>query len=110
MPADMDEMLTFMKMLARMRPLAFDDADDDALESHVSAFNRLIETANTMTSGATISFNERELATVLAALRAFRRLPSEATEPENDIATSAGKFDALTNEEIDELCDSIIES
>ena len=60
-----------------------------------------------MSERTILILSERELATVLAALRAFRRLPSEMTEPENDIATNAGKFDALTNEEIDELGDRL---
>jgi hypothetical protein len=104
MPADMDEMLTFVKMISRLKTVNFDDASDEDLHSNTEALNRLIDSARKMTEGATVTLNKRELATVLAALRAFARLGSEETEPENDIATCGGEFDALTVDEIDELC------
>jgi hypothetical protein len=109
MPADMDEMLTFLRMVGRMRPVSFDDSSDETLFDAVATLNRLIETAKVMSSGTTVTLRERELATLLAALRAFQRLPSEETMPENDIATDAGKFEALTNEEIDKLYEDLIE-
>lgn len=107
MPADMDEMLTFVKMISRMKPVNFDDASDEALFENTEALNRLIDSAQKMTEGATVSLNKRELATVLAALRLFQRTDSEETEAENDIATCGGEFDALTTEEIDSLCMSL---
>lgn len=106
MPADLDEMLTFIKMLSRMTPVS-DGPEPEALDDAAATLNRIIDSARLMTSGTTVSFNRRELATVLAALRAFQRLGSELTEPENDIATCGGEFDALTVEEIDSLCDEI---
>lgn len=54
-----------------------------------------------------LALDDREVATTLAALRAFSRLPSEMTEPENDIATSSGEFNALSISEIDELCERL---
>lgn len=54
------------------------------------------------------TFNERELATILAALRCY-----QATDDGHgnlslyDIATNGGTLDALTLDEIDELCERI---
>ena len=53
------------------------------------------------------AFNERELATVLAALRLFQRTDSAHSGPENDIATNGGEFEPLTNAEIDVLCERV---
>lgn len=53
------------------------------------------------------SLGVRELATILAALRLFQRLPSEMSGPENDIATDCGEFAALSLAEIDALCERL---
>lgn len=53
------------------------------------------------------SIGVRELATILAALRLFQRLPSEASGPENEIATDSGEFEALSLVEIDALCERL---
>lgn len=50
-----------------------------------------------------IAFNERELATVLAALRYWQRIGIRAACPEADIAGP----DGLWPEEIDALCERI---
>lgn len=55
----------------------------------------------------TIIVNDRQHATVLAALRFWQRMPSEMSEPENDIATNGDDHPALTLEEIDALCERI---
>jgi hypothetical protein len=107
MPADMDEMLTFVKMISRLKPVSFDDASDEDLYSNTEALNRLIDTARKMTSGAVVTLSQRELATVLASLRTFQRLDSDDTIEENLIATENGEIDALTIDEIDGLCDRL---
>jgi hypothetical protein len=53
-----------------------------------------------------ISFNDRELATLLAALRFWQRQNSKG-EPERDIATDGGTFDPLSQTEIDMFCERI---
>jgi hypothetical protein len=108
MPADMDEMLTFVKMLARMRPVDI-DSSDDALEDTVATLNSLIHAARIMTSGAVVTLNERELATVLAALRAYQNVQQhEALAPEiAEIATNGGRLPLMDDSEIDDLCESI---
>jgi hypothetical protein len=55
----------------------------------------------------TLPLTDREHATVLAALRFWQRMPSELSEPENDIATNGDEHAALTLEEIDALCERI---
>jgi hypothetical protein len=47
---------------------------------------------------------ERELATVLAALRHWQIVSPESAEAYEDIATDGGKFEPLTMDESDELC------
>lgn len=51
--------------------------------------------------------NERELATVLAALRLFQRTDSAHSGPENDIASNGGAIEPLSNAEIDDLCERL---
>jgi hypothetical protein len=52
-------------------------------------------------------FTARELATILAALRWFQRTDSAETPEENEIAIDGGAFDALSNHEIDVLCERL---
>jgi EAL domain-containing protein (putative c-di-GMP-specific phosphodiesterase class I) len=53
----------------------------------------------------TITLNEREHASVLAALRLLEpRVGSVERSSVSDIATNAGRLDPLTSHEIDELC------
>lgn len=54
-----------------------------------------------------ITLDERQLATVLAALRHWQATPSEHTMDLNAIATNEDEFAALDLEEIDELCEEI---
>ncbi len=53
----------------------------------------------------------RETATILAALRYWQSMLDEydgtISMPEYDVATDMGKFDALTIEEIDDLCERL---
>lgn len=65
------------------------------------------EAAPAMPENNAASIGVRELATILAALRLFQRLPSEMSEPENDIATDGGEFAALSLAEIDALCERL---
>jgi hypothetical protein len=58
-------------------------------------------------AGNSASIGVRELATILAALRLHQRLPLESREPENEIATDGGEFDALSLAEIDALCERL---
>jgi hypothetical protein len=51
--------------------------------------------------------DKRELATILASLRHWQATDSEETEAANDIANDHGAFDALSNVEIDGLCERI---
>ena len=51
--------------------------------------------------------NEREFATVLAALRLFQRTDSALSGPENDIASNGGEIQPLSNAEIDDLCERL---
>lgn len=51
-------------------------------------------------------FDNRELATVLAALRCWQRRGIQG-EYERDIATDLGRLSPLTNKEIDALCESL---
>lgn len=48
----------------------------------------------------------REVATILAALRQYQRGTYHRLELE-EIATNGGEFEALTADEIDELCQRI---
>ena len=48
--------------------------------------------------------SDRELATILAALRFWQKTPSDETGDEADISTNGGAFPELTNLEIDHLC------
>jgi len=56
-----------------------------------------------------LSVTPRELATILAALRYWqvsdRNTATEA--PEYDIASDAGQFEPLDNDEIDSLCEQL---
>jgi hypothetical protein len=54
----------------------------------------------------TPTFNDRELSTVIAALRAIQNVQQhEALAPEiEDIATDGGRYVALDHDEIDALC------
>jgi hypothetical protein len=47
---------------------------------------------------------ERELATVLAALRHWQRVLPESAEAYEDIATDGGRLEPLSVAEIDKLC------
>jgi len=69
-------------------------------------FNRTQwEEAIAVAKGAIASLlSDRELATVLAALRYWQRGPGVETEPEWDIATNGGALKALDHAEIDALC------
>lgn len=53
------------------------------------------------------TLTNRQLATVLAALRWFQRTDSAETSAENDIATNGGTLDALSIDEIDDLCERL---
>jgi hypothetical protein len=53
------------------------------------------------------SIDDREHATILAALRYWQRKGLESPAPEDDIATNAGTLIGLSAEEIDELCEWI---
>jgi hypothetical protein len=57
------------------------------------------------THTTTPRFTQRQIATAIAALRLWQRTDRAATEPENDIATDGEAYPALTNAEIDHLCD-----
>jgi hypothetical protein len=52
-------------------------------------------------------FNERQTATILAALRYWQRRGSSEAIDEQEIATDAGTVDKLNVEEIDTLCEDI---
>jgi hypothetical protein len=52
-----------------------------------------------------IEFTQREIGTVLAALRQWQD-PTPNNDP-YDIATDDGMFEALSEEEIDDLCERI---
>lgn len=58
-----------------------------------------------------ITANPRQAASMLAALRLWQRLTTRRQRagglPESAIATGGSKFRALTNPEIDELCEQI---
>jgi hypothetical protein len=54
-----------------------------------------------------LTLNDRELATILAALRLWQATDSADTEEQNDIATNGGNLDAMSNEEIDILCETV---
>lgn len=54
-----------------------------------------------------MTFNHRELSTVLAALRKYQSLPLFSTDPVFDIATDGGTIEPMSDEEIDELCERI---
>ncbi|MGB5083330.1 MAG: hypothetical protein WBO09_01720 [Methylocystis silviterrae] len=54
------------------------------------------------------TLDERELATVLAALRRWQRaLANEPMPPEWDIANNAGTVEPMSEEEIDKLCERL---
>lgn len=55
-----------------------------------------------------MNINERELATILAALR-YWQYPNKNITELNDIATNGQAFEALDAFEIDELCEKINE-
>jgi hypothetical protein len=52
---------------------------------------------------------DRELATVLAALRYWQRnvIVNRIDKDIADIATNVGQFDAMSDAEIDELCERL---
>jgi len=50
---------------------------------------------------------ERELGTVLAALRRWQRETDRVLRGQDDIATNMGKVDPLIDHEIDELCERL---
>ena len=50
---------------------------------------------------------ERELGTVLAALRRWQRETDRDLRGQDDIATNMGKVDPLIDHEIDELCERL---
>jgi hypothetical protein len=52
-----------------------------------------------------VKLNSRELATILAALRYWQRAPMLGALA--DIATNDGEYEALSPDEIDELCEKI---
>lgn len=54
----------------------------------------------------TVTLNDRQLATVLAALRSWQNLPRTSPAHEQ-IASDDGKFDPLTDDEIDDLCQNL---
>lgn len=51
--------------------------------------------------------NDRELATVLAALRYWQREGQMSSGHEHDIATDGDSLEALSNAEIDALCEAL---
>lgn len=56
-----------------------------------------------------VKLDQRELATVLAALRFYQRLGLQINreDPEDDIANEGGTIDPLNVTEIDTLCEEI---
>ena len=54
-----------------------------------------------------MKFTDRELATVLAALRMWQRLGVARDCPEQDIATDGGNIKPLHDHDIDDLCDRV---
>lgn len=50
-----------------------------------------------------IEINDREFATVLAALRCYQEFGCSA----EDIATNGGEFEPLSDDEIDALCEGL---
>lgn len=51
---------------------------------------------------------ERETATILAALRHWQNSPSETVDIHLlDIARNGDRFDALSDDEIDDLCETL---
>ena len=56
-----------------------------------------------------LSITSRELATILAALRYWQANDrnTAAQAPEYDIASDAGQFEPLGNDEIDALCEQL---
>ena len=54
-----------------------------------------------------VAISNRELSLILAALRYWQREGSHSAGCEHDIATNEGDFDALNDDEIDDLCDLI---
>jgi hypothetical protein len=55
---------------------------------------------------ASHGLNDRQLATVLAALRAYQRTPRQSSDI-HDVATNGGELSPLDDVEIDELCESL---
>jgi hypothetical protein len=57
--------------------------------------------------GASITFSERETATILAALRYWQREGSMSAGHERDIETDFDRLKPLSAEEVDALCERI---
>ncbi len=49
--------------------------------------------------------DDRQLGTVLAALRYWQRYALEESRLDDDIATDCGRFNPLADSEIDDLCE-----
>lgn len=58
-------------------------------------------------STTVFEFDDRELSTVLAALRYWQREGWRSEGHEHDIATDGGRYDPLTPGEIDDLCETL---
>ena len=54
-----------------------------------------------------MQLNERDLATVLAALRYWQREGWVSSGHEHDIASNGGSLNPLTRDEIDDLCERL---
>lgn len=54
----------------------------------------------------TLTVTERERDTILAALRMWQAHPAGVTDLD-EIATNGGKYEALTSDEIESLCEEL---
>lgn len=117
MPADYDEMLTFVRMIARLTPVTI-DASDDQLESNTATLNRLIDKARKLADGSdpqypnthdddivgTVDLTARERDCIIAALRLWQQTPEETLSDElKTIATNGDEHEPLYDDEVDIL-------
>jgi len=77
------------------------------IEAHTEARMSKSEVRRLKAQGVMPKFSDRELATVLAALRYWQREGLMSDGREQDIAGDDGKFDPLTVIEINELCERL---
>lgn len=54
-----------------------------------------------------MNLTDRQLATVLAALRYWQRTSMVRDTAEDDIATNGGELEPLIDSEIDDLCEAL---